>query len=404
MREVKCVTTKKSYLFSSEAVTQGHPDRLCDTISDALVDEFLKQDPYSRIVAESAISKGVIFVAARYASLGNVDIPEVARSVIAGAGYTQEEYDVADSTVVTSLITMSPDQRCQVDEAELKDGELDKLTARNQITLFGYACNHTPELMPLPISLANHLAAELALARQDGRMPYLSPDCTVQAGVIFEKGQPVGISNITLIAGLQRPKGTDEHTLIHDFKNRVVQSVFASAAVVPDAKTEYFVNPAGVFPKSGPSSHSGMTGRKTDSNTYGCFARHSGSALSGKDPSRIDRVGAYAARYAAKNVVAAGLADACEIQLSYSLGHAAPVSIQVQTFGSSKVAEAVIQKKVETLFDFRLGAIVRDFGLRHLPLRYKQGFYRKLAAHGHFGESFLALPWEKTDRTDELKK
>lgn len=398
------MATKKSFLFSSETVTRGHPDRLCDTISDALVDEFLKQDPYSRIVAESAISKGVVFVAARFASLGTVDIPEVARSVISGAGYTPTEYDVADSTVVTSLITMPSEQRCQIDEAELKDADLDKLSVRNQITLFGYACNHTPELMPLPISLANRLASELVLARQDGRMAYLSPDCTVQVGVEFEKGRPVGISNITLIAGLQRQGAAEEHALSHDFKARVVKSVFASAAVVPDEKTEYFVNPSGVFPKSGPSSHSGMTGRKTDSNTYGCFARNSGSALSGKDPSRIDRVGAYAARYAAKNVVAAGLAEACEIQLSYSLGHAGPVSVQVQTFGTGKVSEAEIQKRVESIFDFRLGAIIRDFGLRHLPLRYKQGFYRRLASQGHFGDSFMQLPWEKTDRVDELNK
>ena len=393
----------KHFLFTSESATEGHPDRLCDTISDALVDQFLKQDPYSRIIAECAISKGMVFVAARFASKATVDIAQVARSVIGGVGYRPQDFDTEDCTVVTSLITMPLGERIQTDETNLATAEMDRYTVHNQVTLFGFACTHTPELMPLPVTLADRVAKGLTLARNEGRMPYLSPDCTTQVGVAFENRKPVRIHSVTVIAGLEGSQPPDTVDIRTDLQNEVISRIFADDPVKPDKDTEIFINPRGLFPKSGPMSHSGMTGRKTAAEAYGCYARHSASALSGKDPSRIDRVGTYAARYAAKNIVAAGLADECEVQLSYSIGHARPVSIQVQTFGTGKVEEDIIQQRLEAHFDFRLGSIIREFNLRHLPTTSKSGFYRKLAIHGHLGKSFGELPWEKTDRAERLR-
>jgi len=393
----------KLFLFTSESATIGHPDRLCDTISDALVDQFLRQDPYSRIIAECAISKGMVFVAARFASKATVDIAQAARSVIAGAGYRKQEFDTEDCTVVTSLIAMPVEQRIQADEADLAIAELDRYTVHNQTTLFGFACTHTPELMPLPVTLAGRVAKALTLARSEGRMPYLSPDCTTQVGVAFKDRKPVRIHSITVIAGLEGPQPPDAADIRADLHQEVIGQIFADDPIKPDKDTEIFINPRGAFPKSGPMSHSGMTGRKTAAETYGCYARHSASALSGKDPSRIDRVGTYAARHAAKNIVAAGLADECEVQLSYSLGHAEPVSIQVQTFGTGKVGDDIILQRLEENFDFRLGSIIRDFNLRHLPATSKTGFYQKLAVHGQLGKSFGELPWEKTDRAERLR-
>ncbi|MBS1212700.1 MAG: S-adenosylmethionine synthetase [Proteobacteria bacterium] len=394
---------KKNFLFTSESVAEGHPDRLSDMISDAVVDRFMQQDPYSRIVTECALSKGVVFMAARFASQANVDLPEVARSVIGTAGYRPDDFDAADCTVVTSLITMPMEQRFQADELEISDAEIDQLAVKNQATLFGYACNQTPELMPLPIMLANRLARELSAVRRQRSIPCLSPDCTVQVGVEYENSKPVRIHGVTLIAGCQGKQKVDPVQLREALIQHVVEPVFADEPLRPDDATEIFVNPRGAFPKSGPASHSGMTGRKSAADTYGGYARHSGSALSGKDPSRIDRTGVYAARYAAKNIVAAGLAEECEVQLSYSIGYAAPVSIQVQTFGTGRVSEAVLKKRLEEHFDFRLGALIRDFNLRHLATEYGDGFYGKLPNHGHFANDLMVLPWEVTDKTELLK-
>ncbi|NJD06465.1 MAG: methionine adenosyltransferase [Methylococcaceae bacterium] len=394
---------KKSYLFTSEAVSEGHPDRLCDTISDAVVDRFLQKDPYSRIVAECALSKSVVFVAARFASTATVDIPEVARSVIKQVGYRLEDFDAANCTVVTSLITMPMDQRAQADEEDLSEAELDRYTVRNQATVFGFACTQTPELMPLPVSLANRLARQLSQARRSGRVDRLSPDCTTQVGVEYLEGKPARIHGITIIAGLEGGKPVDPVALREKLGAEVIVPVFEEQAIAPDESTEIFINPQGAFPRSGPSSHSGMTGRKTSSDTYGAYARHSGSALSGKDPSRIDRVGAYMARYVAKNIVAAGLAEQCEVQLSYSIGHAAPVSVQVETFGTGNGSDATLSARIQEVFDFRLGAIIRDFNLRHLPTLNKDGFYQKLPAGGHLGDSLVELPWELTDKAEALR-
>lgn len=394
---------KRSFLFTSESVTEGHPDRICDTISDALVDRFLKHDPYSKIVAECAIAKGVVFLAARFASNTTVDIPEITRSIIQEIGYRDIDFNAKECTVVTSLVTRPVEQRFQVDERELSDAEIDRMTVHNQITLFGFACAQTEELMPLPIVLARRLERGLTAARQEQKIPYLSPDGTTQVGVEFENGEPTRIHSITLISGLENAHDLAESEIQEDLMRHVIEPAFAAETVQPDEHTKVFVNPERKFIKSGPAAHSGMTGRKTNSDTYGNYARHSGSALSGKDPSRIDRVGAYAARYAAKNVVAAGLAEACEVQLSYTIGLCGPVSIQVETFGTGTLNENALAKRLQQCFDFRLGAIIRDFNLRHLPAGHKGGFYQKLPAHGHFGASFTPLPWERTDKADRLR-
>ena len=394
---------KKTFLFTSEAVTEGHPDRLCDTISDAVVDRYLQKDPYSRVVTECALSKNVLFLATRYASNATVDIPEVARTAITAVGYRQEDFDTANCAVVTSLITMPMDQRAQADEREMSDADLDHLTVRNQVTVFGYACRQTPELMPLPISLASRLARQLSAMRRAHKIASLSPDCTIQVGVEFDKGIPQRLHGITIIAGSEASKPADPVALRESLLGQVIAPVFVNEVIQPDESSEIFINPLGAFPKSGPASHSGMTGRKTAADTYGAYSRHSGSALSGKDPSRIDRVGAYMARYVAKNIVAAALAEECEVQLSYSIGYAAPISIQVQTFGTGTLADQAIRKRVEQAFDFRLGAIIRDFNLRHLPFLHKHGFYQKLPVQGHMGNTSMELPWETTDKAENLR-
>lgn len=393
---------KKTFLFTSEAVTEGHPDCVCDIISDAVVDRFLQQDPFARVVTECALSKSVVFLAARFASNAVVDIPAVARRTIEDIGYHAEEFRVPESTVVTSFIVQSLEGRSERDEAEMTDKELDKLTVKNQVTQFGFACTQTPELLPLPIVLARRLARQLTGARRRGEVPYLSPDCTTQVGVEYEKGKPKRIQSITLIAGTYGVPDLGMDELRGDLGKWVIAPVFEGEAVRSDEKTEIFVNPRGMLHRSGPAAHSGMTGRKSASDTYGGYARHAGSALSGKGPLRVDRVAAYAARYAAKNVVAAGLAEECEVQLSYTIGQARPVSVQVSTFGTGSVGEDIIKRRLEKHFDFRLGAIVRDFNLRRLPEEYRGGFYRMLPAHGHFGASFTGLPWERIDKAEIL--
>jgi len=394
---------KQNFLFTSESVAEGHPDRLCDMISDAVVDRVLRQDPYARIVTECALSKGVVFMAARFATSANIDLPDIARSVIGPVGYRPEDFNATDCTVVTSIITMPMEQRAKADEKDMSDAEIEHFPVSHQATIFGYACTQTPEFMPIPIVLANRVARGLTAARRRKAIGYLSPDCTVQVGVEYENAKPVRIQNITVIAGVQQKEKVDPVVLREDLIKQVITPVFAGEPLGIDSSTKIYVNPQGAFPKSGPAYHSGMTGRKSAADTYGGYARHNGAALSGKDPSRIDRIGVYAARYAAKNIVAAGLAEECEVQLSYSIGQAAPVSIQVQTFGTGAIADDEITRRLEQNFDFRVGAIIRDFNLRHLPEEYPDGFYGKLPAHGHFANALLDLPWERTDKTGLLK-
>ncbi len=386
------------FVFNSQSVTAGHPDRMCDIVSDALIDAFLRQDPITRITAECALSKNVLFLAARYASDAVVDIPETARNALQKIAYRLQDFNAADCTVVTSLIEQSKSVR-ETDVSALEDDEMDHITVSHQATVFGYACTHTPDLMPLPIALANALARQLFQARKTGALPYLSPDCTTQAGIEFANGKPKRIHSINLIIGCE-DSGAAPTTvqMEEDLRHHVIFPVLANATIQSDNLTKIVINPDGPFMRSGPRAHSGMTGRKGDSDTYGCFARHSGSALSGKSPSRIDRVGVYAARHAAKNIVAAGLADECEVQLSYSIGYAGPVSVLLNTYGTGKLDDGALRKRLLRHFDFRLGAIVRDFNLRRLPELHHGSFYQQLPVFGHFGEQGLALPWENTQQ------
>lgn len=393
----------KRFLFTSDAVTDGHPDRLCDTISDAVVDRFLRQDPYCRIVAECALSKNVLFLAARFASESTIDIPEVARSVLNEAGYHRDDFDASNCSVLTSLISMEDQVHTRLEEKDLDDRGLDLLGVRSQASVFGYACTQTPELMPLPISLARRLARAFNEARRRPGFKYLSPDSTVQVGVEYESGVAVRIQSITVIAGAVTAEPLSSEALKELMVSEVIRPLLKDDPIPIESTTDILVNPDGASPKSGPRFHSGMTGRKTASDTYGAYARHSGSALSGKDPSRIDRVGAYMARYAAKNVVAAGLANQCEVQLSYAIGHAAPVSVAVQTFGSGTLDDEKIRERLLDVFDFRLGAIIRDFNLRHLPALHSDGFYRWLPSVGHLGGCQRSLPWEDIDQADALR-
>lgn len=379
-------------VFTSEAVTAGHPDRLCDTISDAIVDRFLLHDPGSRIVAECALSKGVVFIAARFASQATVDIPELARQAIREIGYDKADFDAEECIVITSLISLPEQERFS---------DLDRIVAQNQVTAFGFACTHTPDLMPLPIVLARRLANALFAAKQEGRMPYLSPDGTVQIGVELAGGKPIRIHSLALTVGFAHGQTVSLSRLREEINAYVVHPAFHAEPLSPDSQTQIFINTP--FSRSGPTAHSGMTGRKTASDTYGAYARHSGSALSGKDPWRIDRTAAYAARYAAKNLVASGLAEACEVQLSYAIGQAHPVSVQVDCFGTGKLRNEEMIAKITQAFDLRVGAIISDLRLPYLPSEHPQGFYQKLPVYGHFGASFIELPWERTDKAEALK-
>jgi S-adenosylmethionine synthetase len=389
-------------MFTSESVTEGHPDKLCDQISDAIVDHFLQKDPCSRVIAECAVSTAIVFIAARFSSAESIDFSNIARQVISQVGYDQNTFNAKTCSVLTSLKEL-PAEKCSFDEKTLDDKAIDRITVKNQVNVFGFACNQTSALMPLPIWLARKLSRRLASARLQKILTYLSPDGKTQVGIEYRNRKPKRIHSITVIASQNQEDTPNLKQLRDEIRQAVIEQVFLDEEVQPDANTRIFVNPDGPFIIGGPSVHSGLTGRKNAIDTYGEYSRHSGAALSGKDPMRIDRVGAYAARYAAKNVVVAGLADECEVQLSYSIGLARPVSIQVETFGTGKISDEAIAALVEQHFDFRLAAIVKQFSLRHLPSIVKGGFYRKLAAYGHVGRMDIGLPWELTDRASLLR-
>jgi S-adenosylmethionine synthetase len=393
---------KKDFMFTSESVTEGHPDKLCDQISDAIVDHFLQKDPCSRVIAECAVSTAIVFIAARFSSAESIDFSNIARQVISQIGYDQNTFNAKTCSVLTSLKEL-PAEKCSFDEKTLDDKAIDRITVKNQVNVFGFACNQTSALMPLPIWLARKLSRRLASARLQKILTYLSPDGKTQVGIEYRNRKPKRIHSITVIASQNQEDTPNLKQLRDEIRQAVIEQVFLDEEVQPDANTRIFVNPDGPFIIGGPSVHSGLTGRKNAIDTYGEYSRHSGAALSGKDPMRIDRVGAYAARYAAKNVVVAGLADECEVQLSYSIGLARPVSIQVETFGTGKLSDEAIAALVEQHFDFRLAAIVKQFSLRHLPSIVKGGFYRKLAAYGHVGRMDIGLPWELTDRASLLR-
>ena len=392
---------RQDFVFISESVTEGHPDKLCDQISDAVLDQFLREDPQAHAIVECAVSTGVVFVAARYRSRTLVDIPHIARQVIREIGYDDKDFNARTSSILTSLNELPPEAPV-ADESALSDAQIEAVTARNTATLFGYACTQTPAFLPLPIWLAHKLARRLSAVRLTLQLPYLRPDAKAQVAVVFRNRRPVRIHSLTLLVSHTVSGVPPAAQLEQALREHVIEPVFRDEPVRPDADTRVYVNPEGPFEIGGPSVHAGLTGRKNAIDTYGEYARHSGAALSGKDPSRIDRTGAYAARYAAKNVVAAGLADECEVLLSYTIGQARPVSVQVETFGTGRVSDTEIGARLEARFDFRPAAIVRAFNLRRRPALTKGGFYRRLAAYGHVGRMDIGLPWERTDKTAVL--
>jgi len=395
---------KKDFMFTSESVTEGHPDKLCDQISDAIVDHFLQHDPQARIIAECAVSASIVYIAARFASPAMVDFSQIARQVIDLVGYRDETFNKKTCSIITSLRELPFERESFFDEMQLSDEEIERIVVRNQVTVFGFACRQTRACLPLPIWLAHRLARRLTAARLQKILPWLAPDGKTQVGVEFRSRLPARIHSITVVTSQNPGEGPDLERMRDDIRQAVVEPVFAEEETRPDERTRIFVNPDGPFIVGGPAVHSGMTGRKNAIDTYGEYSRQSGAALSGKDPLRIDRVGAYAARYAAKNVVTAGLAEECEVQLSYTIGLSRPVSIQVETFGTGRLPDEGIAALVERHFDFRLAAIVRQFNLRHLPALIPGGFYRKLAAYGHMGRMDIGLPWEVTDRASLLRE
>lgn len=389
---------KKDFMFTSESVTEGHPDKLCDLISDAIVDRFLQQDPYARVITECAVSTGIVFIAARFEPNANVDFTNVARQVIDRVGYDQPEFN-GNCSILTSLRELPPDKD-RFDEKNLSDEEIEQIPVKNIVNVFGFACRQTLSMMPLPIWLAHKLARQLTHVKLKKILPYLAPDGKTQVGIEYRNSKPYRIHSISAIASQNSSPSPDLNQLQDDIRATVIDTVFQDEEIRPDAQTRIFINPDGLVIGGGPAIHSGVTGRKNDVDTYGEYAKHSGSALSGKDPIRIDRIGAYAARYAAKNIVAAGMADECEVQLSYSIGLARPVSIGVETFGTGKVSDEEITKLLEKHFDFRLAGIIKQFNLRFLPSLTKGGFYKKLAAYGQVGRTDINLPWEVTDKVD----
>ncbi len=398
---------RRNFIFTSESVSEGHPDKLCDRISDAIVDRFLQQDPYASIIAESAVSQSIVFIAAQFASTAMVDIPNVARSVVNNVGYTDEVFSGRTCTALTSLQELPLDESLRFDETNLSDEEIERIAVRHhQVNSFGFACDQTKVLMPMPITYAHHLVSSLSAVRKKGILEYLSPDIKVQVGIEYKESHPYRMHSIAIqVCQKKRADGmyVFDATVRSDLTEFVREHVFNDYEIRPDDKTLVFIRHECPETGCGPATHSGLTGRKNAIDTYGEYARHSGAALSGKDPRRIDRIGAYAARYAAKNVVAAGLARECEVQISYSIGLSRPVSLQVETFGSGKIADSKIARLIERHFDFRPAAIMARFGLRKLPSTTKGGFFVKLSSFGHMGRKDIEAPWEVVDKVEELQ-
>jgi len=387
-------------LFTSESVTEGHPDKVCDQISDAVLDSILVQDPFARVACETAVTTGLVLVMGEITTSCYTDIPKIVRSTIEGIGYTRAKYgfDADTCAVITSIDEQSPDIAMGVNSAiEIREGigknSYDSIGAGDQGMMFGFACNETPELMPMPISLAHKLTKRLSEARKQAIMPYLRPDGKSQVTVEYEGSIPKRVH--TIVVSTQHSPDVDYDTLKHDVFENVIKSVIPAHLL--DAGTRILVNPTGRFVVGGPQGDSGLTGRKIIVDTYGGYARHGGGAFSGKDPTKVDRSAAYAARYVAKNIVAAELADKCEIELAYAIGVARPVSVLVDTFGTARIDEDKILKLIDEYFDLRPAAIMENLNLRR-PI------YGKVATYGHFGRDDLDLPWEKTDKADLLRK
>ena len=386
-------------LFTSESVTEGHPDKICDQISDGVLDAIIEQDPMARVACETSVSTGLVLVAGEITTNCYVDIPKIVRETIRGIGYDRAKYgfDCETCAVLTSIDEQSSDIAMGVDKAlEAKEGKLEEedlaTGAGDQGMMFGFACNETPELMPMPISLAHKLTKKLSDVRKQGVVDYLRPDGKSQVTVEYNDGVPTRVD--TVVISTQHSADVDAATIRKDMIEKVIKPVIDPALL--DENTKYFINPTGRFVIGGPQGDAGLTGRKIIVDTYGGYGRHGGGAFSGKDPTKVDRSAAYAARYVAKNIVAAGLADKCEVQLAYAIGVAEPVSVFVDTFGTGKVADDKIAELVRKHFDLRPAAIIKNLDLR-------KPIYKQVAAYGHFGRNDLDLPWEKTDVAEKRK-
>ncbi len=413
--------TLKNFLFTSESVTEGHPDKVCDQISDAILDEFLTKDPKSRVAAETTVTTGMALVCGEITSSCYVDIPSIVRNTIKSIGYNGEEgggFDYKTCAVLTSIDEQSTDiaggvnkaLETRLDNADTSKDETLDIGAGDQGIMFGYACSETKELMPLPISLAHKLAYRLSQVRKQKLLDYLRPDGKSQVTVEYENGKPKRIDTIVIstqhdpeIRGIKDNQKIQE-IIREDMINLVIKPVFDNYEIKPDETTKYLINPSGRFVIGGPQGDAGLTGRKIIVDTYGGYARHGGGAFSGKDPTKVDRSAAYAARWVAKNIVKAGLAEKCEIELAYAIGRAQPVSVLVDTFGTGKIADEILSDIVVETFDLRPAAIIKQFDLRNLPAKNGGKFYQKLAAYGHVGREDFLIPWEETQMADVLAK
>ncbi len=411
----------KKFLFTSESVTEGHPDKVCDQISDAILDEFLTKYPQSRVAAETSVTTGMVLVSGEITSDCYVDIPSVVRNTIKDIGYVGESsggFDADTCAVLTSIDEQSSDIAGGVnkalesrnDNADVSANETESIGAGDQGIMFGYACNETPELMPLPISLAHKLSYRLAQVRKEGLLSYLRPDGKSQVTVEYVDGKPSRIHTIVLstqhdpeINGISDNKQVQE-IIRQDLQRLVVDYVFETETIKLDSETKILINPSGRFVIGGPQGDAGLTGRKIIVDTYGGYSRHGGGAFSGKDPTKVDRSAAYASRYVAKNIVASGLAEKCEIELAYAIGVAEPISIFVDTFGTGKLSDDEISDIVKENFDLSPMAIIKQFDLRNLPAKNGGKFYQRLAAYGHMGRTDINVPWESTDKAAKLSQ
>ena len=413
--------TAKNFLFTSESVTEGHPDKICDQISDAILDEFLTKDNKSRVAAETTVTTGMALVCGEITSDCYVDIPAVVRQTIKNIGYVGENgggFDYKTCAVLTSIDEQSTDIAGGVNKAlesrsnnaDTSVSETESIGAGDQGIMFGYACNETPELMPLPISLAHKLSYRLAQVRKEGLLSYLRPDGKSQVTVEYVDGKPSRIHTIVLstqhdpeINGVSDNEQVQE-IIRRDLQRLVIDYVFETEAIKLDSETKILINPSGRFVIGGPQGDAGLTGRKIIVDTYGGYSRHGGGAFSGKDPTKVDRSAAYASRYVAKNIVASGLAEKCEIELAYAIGVAEPISVFVDTFGTGKLSDDEISDIVKENFDLSPMAIIKHFDLRNLPAKNGGKFYQKLAAYGHMGRTDINVPWEATDKASKLSQ